>query len=73
MFIAAVKLRFSMLRLWNMFDFIILFIVFLSIVVVVFSKAMECYFCGSREVTSRTQFRTRGLCDKCRLTGREIP
>mgnify|MGYP007012665491 CR=1 FL=1 len=54
-------------------EFIIVALVILVSVVVVFSKAMECYFCGSREVESRTTFGTRGLCDKCRREGKELP
>lgn len=54
-------------------EFIIVALVILVAVIVVFSKAMECYFCGSREVTSRTTFGTRGLCDKCWAKGKELP
>ena len=56
-----------------MSDFIIVALVILFAVVVVFSKAMECYFCGSRGVTSRSKFGTRGLCDECRGEGKELP
>ena len=56
-----------------MSDFIIVALVIVIAVVVVFSKAMECYFCGSRSVTSRSKLGTRGLCNKCRNEGKELP
>lgn len=56
-----------------MSDFIIVFLVIIASIIFVFSKAMECYFCGSRDVTSRTKFGTKGLCDKCWSQGKELP
>lgn len=54
-------------------DFIIVALVIVIAVVFVFSKAMECYFCGSRNVTIRSKFGTRGLCNKCCCEGKELP
>ena len=55
-----------------MSDFIIVALVIVFAVVVVFSKAMECYFCGSRGVTSRSKLGTRGLCGECLSKGKEL-
>jgi membrane protein DedA with SNARE-associated domain len=44
-------------------------------IVVVFSQAGECYYCGSRlkDKSQRSTWGTRGLCDKCRCEGKELP
>ena len=54
-------------------EFIVAALVILVLVVVVFSKAMECYFCGSRELTRRSKLGTRGLCDECQFGGKKLP
>lgn len=54
-------------------EFIVASLVILVSVVVVFSKAMECYFCGSRELTSRSRLGTRGLCNECQCEGENLP
>lgn len=37
----------------------------LPVLALVFSKAEECYQCGSRKVAERSPFGTRGICRKC--------
>lgn len=54
-------------------DFIVAVLVVLVSIVVVFSRAEECYFCGDRDVMERSKFSTRGLCGKCVKNGRNLP
>ena len=45
----------------------ILFIVFVVFAfIVVFSRAEECYYCGSRSVVKRSRHRTLAICFTCK-------
>ena len=44
-----------------------LFIFFVTLfIILVFSRAEECYYCGSRSVTKRSRFKTLGICAFCK-------
>ncbi len=46
------------------------FLLFVVVVlVIVFSKAGECYECGSRDPSVFSSAKTRALCDKCLVAG----
>lgn len=43
---------------------------------VVLGRANECYFCGTRKLSTkcnRSRLGTRALCDKCWCKGKELP
>jgi hypothetical protein len=52
-----------------------IFIVLITIIsiIVVFSRAEECYHCGSRRVARRTKFKTKGICLVCTYNGKKLP
>ena len=50
------------------------FIIFVGAMLTVwlFSKAQECYHCGYDEVTKRSKYGTRGLCNRCHKSGKSM-
>ena len=45
---------------------IIFLVVLVSSFLVIFSKAGECYYCGSRNIHRYSTYKTRGVCCKCK-------
>jgi hypothetical protein len=50
------------------------FILFIIIVIAFwFSRAGECYECGKRDPSVFSTFKTRALCNKCWVSGQDLP
>lgn len=50
----------------------LMFLIILGAFVYTFSRAGECYYCGSRKVTQFSKYKTRALCDSCWCKGRTL-
>jgi hypothetical protein len=45
----------------------------LSVIIIIFLKARECYECGKRDPVFFSKLKTRALCDKCWVYGKRLP